>query len=228
MDADVIGEVTFSKRFGFMESGKDDGAFAIIENSLRSAAWSGYVPWIYWLNARLTPIIGNRLAVTARQGSLLKMAAAAIAERKERGSSHADVLAQFFDIQKQKPIFDDISLTSQVSSNIFAGSDSTAISLSAMLLYLLKNPEKKKILLAEIEAMAQKNNVKQYGIFSLEMANDMPYLQAVMWEAMRLHPAIGMNIGRRVPQGGVTIDGRYYPEGVRWPHLTLFLRALKY
>ncbi|QKX59663.1 uncharacterized protein TRUGW13939_06803 [Talaromyces rugulosus] len=210
---DVIGEVTFSKRFGFMESGKDDGAFAIIENSLRSAAWSGYVPWLYWLNARLTPVIGNHLAVTARQGSLLKMAATAIAERKERGSSHADVLAQFFDIQKEKPIFDDISLTSQVSSNIFAGSDSTAISLSAMLLYLLKNPEKKKILLAEIEAMAQKKNVKQCGIFSLEMANDMPYLQAVMWEAMRLHPAIGMNIGRRVPQGGVTIDGRYYPEG---------------
>lgn len=121
----------------------------------------------------------------------------------------------FFDIQKEKPIFDDISLTSQVSSNIFAGSDSTAISLSAMLLYLLRNPERKKVLLDEIEAMAQKNNLKQYGIFSLEMANDMPYLQAVMWEAMRLHPAIGMNIGRRVPQGGVTIDGRYYPEGVR-------------
>ena len=36
---DVIGEVTFSKRFGFMDAGKDDGSFASIEAALRSAAW---------------------------------------------------------------------------------------------------------------------------------------------------------------------------------------------
>ncbi len=41
---DVIGEVSFSKRFGFMEAGKDDGTFKQIEGALKSAAWVGQVP----------------------------------------------------------------------------------------------------------------------------------------------------------------------------------------
>lgn len=36
---DVIGEVTFSKSFGFMEAGADDGSFNAIETALKSAAW---------------------------------------------------------------------------------------------------------------------------------------------------------------------------------------------
>lgn len=41
---DVIGEVSFSRRFGFMEAAKDDGTFQQIEGALRSAAWIGQVP----------------------------------------------------------------------------------------------------------------------------------------------------------------------------------------
>ena len=41
----------------------------------------------------------------------------------------------------------------------------------------------------------------------------MPYLQAVMKEAMRMHPAVGISMPRYVPSGGAEIGGRYYPEG---------------
>jgi hypothetical protein len=36
---DIIGEVTFSNSFGFMEAGTDDGSFNQIETALKSAAW---------------------------------------------------------------------------------------------------------------------------------------------------------------------------------------------
>jgi len=36
---DIIGEVTFSDSFGFMEAGADDGSFNQIETALKSAAW---------------------------------------------------------------------------------------------------------------------------------------------------------------------------------------------
>jgi hypothetical protein len=36
---DIIGEVTFSNSFGFMEAGNDDGSFNQIETALKSAAW---------------------------------------------------------------------------------------------------------------------------------------------------------------------------------------------
>ncbi|CRG86476.1 Pisatin demethylase [Talaromyces islandicus] len=210
---DVIGEITFSKRFGFMESGNDDGAFAMIENSLRSAAWVGYVPWVYWTNLKLSPILGSHLAVTARQGGLLTFAAKAIAERKERGSEHQDILGQFFDVQQEKPEFNDMSITSMVASNIFAGSDSTATSISSFLFFVCKNPESRRKLVEEVDAVAKAQNIKRGTVFSLETANEMPYLQACMWEALRCFPAVGMNLGRVAPPSGVEIDGKFIPGG---------------
>jgi cytochrome P450 len=47
----------------------------------------------------------------------------------------------------------------------------------------------------------------------MQRAKDMPYLQAVMKEAMRLHPAVGIPMSRYVPKGGAEIDGHWYPTG---------------
>lgn len=214
---DVIGEVTFSKPFGFMEAGEDiHGAFNLIDTSLRSAAWVGYVPWLYWANVRLAPIIGNRLGVLGRQNGLLTFAAKAIKERKERGTDHDDILEQLFQVQKDKPELDDICVTSMVASNIFAGSDSTAGSASAFIYHIVKNPQYREKLVAEIDEVAKANNIKHGDIFPIEVANNMPYLQAALQEAVRCHPAVGMNLGRVVPPQGVEIDGTYLPGGVRF------------
>ncbi|KAK5723190.1 hypothetical protein LTR17_013910 [Elasticomyces elasticus] len=39
----------------------------------------------------------------------------------------------------------------------------------------------------------------------------MPYLQAVIKEALRVHPAVGQPLSRLVPPGGAEIAGRYFP-----------------
>ncbi|KAJ4157809.1 hypothetical protein NW754_009459 [Fusarium falciforme] len=41
----------------------------------------------------------------------------------------------------------------------------------------------------------------------------MPYLQACIKEALRLHPATGLPLARVVPQGGATISDTYFPQG---------------
>ena len=46
MFLDVIGEVSFSKRLGFMDAGKDDGSFKQIAGALQSAAWIGQIPTV--------------------------------------------------------------------------------------------------------------------------------------------------------------------------------------
>lgn len=42
----------------------------------------------------------------------------------------------------------------------------------------------------------------------------MPYLQAVIKEGIRLHPAAGLPLQRVVPKGGVKLAGQFFPEGV--------------
>lgn len=42
---------------------------------------------------------------------------------------------------------------------------------------------------------------------------DLPYLDACIQEAVRLHPPFALVLGRVVPAGGVTVLNHYLPEG---------------
>ncbi len=48
-------------------------------------------------------------------------------------------------------------------------------------------------------------------------AQNMPYLQAVLKEALRMHPATGLPLGRSVPEGGAVIAVKMFPAGVVVP-----------
>lgn len=208
---DVIGELTFSKRFGFLDSGEDDGSMAAIKNALHSAAWIGQVPAVYWIHDYFTPVFGNHLAIAARHGSLRQFAMKEVEARKQRGGSQKDLLSKLFAVHKEKPEYDYVGVVSMATSNIFAGSDTTAISTRAIIYHLLKNPDCKRKLVEEINQ--RKREGKLSNPVSLQEADQMPYLQACMWEALRLHPAVGMSLPRVVPSGGIEIDGKRIPAG---------------
>jgi cytochrome P450 len=100
-------------------------------------------------------------------------------------------------------------------ANIGAGSDTTGISLSAVIYYLCKNPEAMRKLREEIDELAEKGEVSDPVTFG--QAQKMPYLQAVLKEALRMHPATGLPLGRVVPEGGSVIAGKRFPAGVGIP-----------
>ncbi|KAF2679697.1 cytochrome P450 [Lentithecium fluviatile CBS 122367] len=209
---DVIGEVTFSKPFGFLDRGQDDGSFDQIDAALKSAAWIGQVPWLYWLHDRLIPLIGNWLGVNARHGSLRAFAAKEVEQRQGTGD-HQDILELLQAAQRNKPTdMNDMAVLSMATSNIFAGSDTTAISIGAVLYHLCKNPHSMKKLKDELDTMSNEAGSETRPL-PLAVANKMPYLQACIYEALRLHPAVGMSLPRTSPQGGIDIDGTYIPGG---------------
>ncbi|KAF5542405.1 pisatin demethylase cytochrome P450 [Fusarium napiforme] len=95
--------------------------------------------------------------------------------------------------------------------NMVAGSDTTGISLSAVLYYLLKNPSCMDKLREEVDTFTANGQISTYVTY--KKSQEMPYLQAVIKEALRLHPATGLPLERVVPKGGATISGRFFPEG---------------
>lgn len=205
----------FSKSFGLMEAGDDGGAFQPIEHGLATGAWMGQVPWLYRLNDLLSPLIPQRLASgpSALTRNLAVDVVRHVMARRERSSSRPDILGQLLKVHEEKPQqFDECDLGSMAVATVFAGSDTTAISTRAVLYHLLKNPHAKQCLVNEIDEFWQQGKLSDP--VALTEADSMPYLQAVLLESLRYHPAVGLTLPRVVPSEGLKVDGRYMPAGV--------------
>ncbi|KAL6410948.1 hypothetical protein AUP68_07380 [Ilyonectria robusta] len=92
-----------------------------------------------------------------------------------------------------------------------AGSDTTGISLSAVLFFLMNHPEATRKLRLEVDQ--HHTRARDSRNLSFKETQEMPYLQAVIKEALRLHPAVGLPLERVVPEGGATIAGQFFPSG---------------
>ena len=100
---------------------------------------------------------------------------------------------------------------SATSGNIFAGSDTTAATLRAIFYFLCRNPEAHQKLLNEVDEAAQKGEISNPVTFA--EAQNMKYLQAVIKEGLRIHPAVGVLLERVVPEGGAEFGDVWLPEG---------------
>lgn len=128
----------------------------------------------------------------------------------------SDLLSMFLKAKDDRPDFfhDGRVLTMAVSMS-FAGSDTTAISLSAVFYYLLKNPQCYRKLIVELDAAIEVGNVQNdpTGVVTWAESQKLPYLDACIKEAFRLHPAAGLLLERIVPPGGVEILGERVAAG---------------
>lgn len=107
---------------------------------------------------------------------------------------------------------DDVSY--HMIPNIAAGAASTTATLSAVVYYLWRNPRVLARLRDELDHWAAAKEQKSTdGAFSMTAAHDLPYLQAVLKEVLRIFP-LGVNQVRVVPEGGLTIANQFFPAGV--------------
>lgn len=106
-------------------------------------------------------------------------------------------------------------VTYHMLPNIIAGAASTTATLSAVLYYLCRNPRVLARLRDELDQWAAAKEQKTVGeAFSTTAPQDLPYLQAVLKETLRIFP-LGVNQVRVVPEGGLTIADQFFPAGVR-------------
>lgn len=97
-------------------------------------------------------------------------------------------------------------------NNVIAGSDTTSISLNSAIYHIYTIPRILKRLREEIDDFAQRGEISDPITFA--EAQKLPFMRAVINEALRVHPAVGPPLVRNVPQGGAEIDGYFFPEGV--------------
>jgi len=126
-----------------------------------------------------------------------------------------DFLSRFSEAHRKDPEFitTDRVLALTVA-NMFAGSDTTAITLRALFYNLLRHPEDMQSLLQELWLEKEKGNFAQEeGLVGWNDVRELPFLSAVIKETLRCHPATGLPLERIVPAGGINICGQFIPAG---------------
>jgi cytochrome P450 len=103
--------------------------------------------------------------------------------------------------------------TEEIEANcalLIAGSETTATFLSGTTLFLLSNPEKLEVLVQEIRGtFKDSQDINSTSVFAL------PYLSAVLSEAIRMYPPVPIGLPRLVPKLVDIIAGYWVPGMVR-------------
>ena len=107
----------------------------------------------------------------------------------------------------------DYHLFMVAQSNVIAGFDTTAISLTATMYHLLKTPRVLQKLRDEIYAARASGKLTGNDRIDFHESQDLPYFKAVVKEALRVHSAAGLPFWRVVPEGGVDVEGIHFPQG---------------
>ena len=199
------------KPFGYMRAGKDfNDIIEILGNTMAFASRLSLFPELYPWIGRVVHLL--KINVPVRK--LDSYTEGHIASRRsgEDTTDRADFLSKLLELERIGKIdYNDVRAT--LSSNIVAGSDTTGLSLSAIIFYLLRHPRCMKLLRQEIDDNAAQGKLSDPITF--HEAQQLPYLQAVIKESLRVHPATGQMFARIVPAGGANLAGRFFPEGVR-------------
>ncbi|KAI9932648.1 hypothetical protein MW887_008897 [Aspergillus wentii] len=93
------------------------------------------------------------------------------------------------------------------SAIMLAGFHTTANTLCAVIYFVLTHPEAHSKLVAELQA-----HFSSVDDMTIEVAQKLPYLNAVITESLRLYPPVPLG-GPRVSPGAY-VDGTYVPAGV--------------
>lgn len=196
---------------------------AAISGFMAYASSIGQIPWLHYLLAGnpLLPLVFPDIekfnpAVMFAGKALKDVQNQEFDTAEEAG--HDDFLTRFRKVAKagsrgglRGGTFGAADIVNHTSSNVLAGSDTTAIAFRAVVHGLCTNPVAYAKLQQEIDEHDKQGKLSD--LVSEVEARQMPYLQAVIKEGLRLHPSVGMIMERHVPKGGATICGKYFPAG---------------
>ncbi|KAF2018869.1 cytochrome P450 [Aaosphaeria arxii CBS 175.79] len=212
---DVIGSITFQRRFGFMEKREDvDGMIGKINDGLEYVKLLGQVESLVrgfefasrwkWLRRRLVPDTMERfLQITEHEVRKY--------DDSERRTARTDFLSQLRAKKEQSGKISPRDMVNHLSNNLLAGSDTTAIALRAIIYFIIRDARIHSKVVEEIQEADRLGKLSKAITF--EECLNLTYLQAVIKEAMRVHPSVGFPLERYVPTGGAELCGYHLPAG---------------
>lgn len=216
---DVIGEMTFGTRFGFCEQGQDVGD--MLKHTMAHMKWMSSMGQLPWLDNKIR--LQNWFARKFRKtNEIVRFAAYHIDLHLKQEKTGTEEWGDFISrcqsaVQKYPSIMTPDQIVDYATTNVSAGSDTTAIILREVIyrLHVDKQGRLERILSDTKEVLKARfeRGEDLSAHISWKESSSMPFLDACIKETMRIHPALGHVLPRVVPAGGVTLCGKFLPEG---------------
>ncbi|KAL9625242.1 MAG: hypothetical protein Q9160_000644 [Pyrenula sp. 1 TL-2023] len=209
---DIVGDLSFGKSFGCLESGR---LHTWIESTFGSLKTIIYFD--VFRDYGLMPLFSLLMPKSLQKARLenFRFASSAVKTRMQQGGSRGDFLDAILgsgNSERQLDQESDISfgeLVNNCSILVAAGSLNMAALLPGCINLLLRNPKVHDKVTIEIRNRYRSSS----EIDMLSVNNGLPYLLAVLNETMRLYPPNPTLPPRTVPRGGATVNGVLLPEG---------------
>ncbi|KAK8541983.1 hypothetical protein V6N12_014594 [Hibiscus sabdariffa] len=205
-----ITRLVFGKRFmnyeGIMdEQGKEFKA--IVANGIKlgaSLAMAEHIPWLRWM----FPLEEEAFAKHGAQRDRLTQAIMEehILARQKSGGAKQNFADALLTLQDKYDLGDD-AIFGLLWDMITAGMDTTAIAIEWAMAELVRNPKVQKKAQEELDRVIGFERVMSETDFS-----NLPYLQSIAKEALRLHPPTPLMLPHRA-NATVKIGGYNIPKG---------------
>ncbi|GAM90952.1 hypothetical protein ANO11243_089990 [Dothideomycetidae sp. 11243] len=222
---DIIGDLAFGAPFGMLEKGKD-----IAEVRLTPDAEPTFAPAIEVLNRRgeVSATLGCYPALkpyakylpdpffSKGVKAVENLAGIAVARVNDRLANadkvdRVDLLARLMEGKDENGNkLGRSELTAEALTQLIAGSDTLSNTSCAVLYHSLKHPAVVKKLQEELDNAIPKDT----AVPIFDQIKDLPYLDSVLKETMRIHGTSSLGLPRLVPEGpGIDILGHHFPAG---------------
>lgn len=219
---DLIGDLAFGEPFDCLVNSKYHWWILIILDAVKASAYLK-VFWFYPLLVPLVRVLVPRHLLQKRADSFA-LSVEKVRRRLKRGTTRPDFTSYILKHSKDGKGVTPEEMDANAAVFVLAGSETTAALLSGCAYYLLRDGDKYTRLVHEIRSA-----FKKQSDIKLASIADLPYLNAVLNEALRIYPPIPAMLPRLVPEGGAIINDEYVPGGVRSPppyyHLTYSLKS---
>ncbi|KAK8173506.1 cytochrome P450 [Phyllosticta citrichinensis] len=196
---DVMGELAFGKSFGTLEKGQEHFAITLLGEGLQAMAFL----FPTWFSRCL-----SNTPLAASYWRFLQYCNAQLEERVKNKPEVPDIMSPLIDQLSGKEISDVENFRLQGDSRliIIAGSDTAAAALTHAMYHLALEPHHMDKLREEITPKVQTD-----GSINHRDIQDLPHLNGVINEALRLHPVVPTALQRVTPPEGIEINGTYIP-----------------